>query len=246
MTVISTIRPGILVNLKTSLVGNVKYITRDLEEQVSAKKNAPAKAKWETERTIFDPEEHERGCKARTQARIAITRVCASSAFGLLCPEAAAEELDKAIEDARKIADEFNASAGISKLRLYVLCGRIAQNDVEAVRAINSEVSELLSDMESGISNSDVKVIRDAAAKAKAISEMLSIEARTQAEIAIEAARKAARAIAKVEEGEKVSVDRRAMRTIAEARTMFLDLDETNEIEAPKAQGRSLDLQAGE
>lgn len=238
----STIRPGLLVSLKTSVRGNVSYSKRIIEA-AAVDENGVQKASWETVRTITDPKEHEDARLARAKARTAIVRVCKQSTFGLLCPEADGDELEKAIADARIVAAEFNVTAKLSKVSVYVITGRIAPNDIEAVKAINGEVSELLEEMERGIGEADVKAIREAAGKAKGIAEMLSQEARVQAEIAIEAARKAAREIVKAD-GKAVSVDRRAMRTIAEARTAFLDLDDAAEIGTPAAPGRTLDLGA--
>lgn len=238
-----TIRPGLLVSLKTSVNGNVSYDKRIIEAASVDEKTGVQKARWETVRTTINPVEHEDARLAQSKASSIIRRVCKASTFGLLCPEADAEELEKAIADARQIAADFNKTAKLSRISLYVITGRIAANDIEAVKAINSEISALLLDMEQGVGDADVKVVREAASKAKAIAEMLSAEARVQAEIAIEAARKAAREIVKAEG--KGAVDKRTMRTIAEARKVFLDLDEpAGEIAAPKAKARVVDLAA--
>lgn len=236
----STIRPGLLVSLKTSVRGNVTYSKRTIEGAYVDDAGAQ-KARWETERTIVDPVEHDDARLARSKAATAIRRVCKLSTFGLLCPEADSDALEAAVADARKIVADFNATAKLSKISVYVITGRIAPNDIEAVKAINSEISELLREMESGIAGADVKVIREAAGKAKGIAEMLSNEARVQAEIAIEAARRAAREIVKAE-GKALPVDQRAIRTITEARTAFLDLDDAQEVAAPAAQARTLDF----
>src|SRR5580765_135900 len=82
----STLRPGLLVGLSTSISGNVRYRTQTLEEEHLTEDGAEA-ARWETERTITDPAEYEAAKKARSKARNSIVRVCAASAFGLLCPE---------------------------------------------------------------------------------------------------------------------------------------------------------------
>ena len=189
----STLRPGLLVSLKSSVAGNVSYTRRDLESEIS--KDGKAQAKWETERTITDVEEHEKAIKARNKARMTITRICSQSAFGLLCPEPAEAELEAAIAEARQITDAFNAEAKLSRVSLYVITGRIAPDDVEAVRAINSEVRELLDDMREGLQNLDVKAVREAASKAKSIGAMLSPDAAARIQIAIEAARTSARRI---------------------------------------------------
>ena len=64
----STLKPGLLVSLRTQLRGNVKYATKiiDAEHIVSS---GAKKAKWETERTIIDPADHEAAKKARGAAR---------------------------------------------------------------------------------------------------------------------------------------------------------------------------------
>lgn len=205
-----------------------------------------AEAKWETERTITDPAEHDAAIKARTKARVAITRVCTASAFGLLCPETAEPDLEKAVAEARKIVDDFNAQANLTRIGVYVITGRIAPDDVEAVRAINSEVRDLLADMEEGLKNLDVKAVREAASKAKSIGAMLSPDAAARITIAIEAARASAKRIVQAGEQVAAEIDNRVIATIKEARTAFLDLDDAKEIASPKAKARAVDLAPSE
>ena len=100
---IETLRPGFLISLKTSVRGNVKYDKRDLTNATTD--DGKAVSEWETKRTIADPVEFKAAAEARSKARSLINSVCVNSAFGLLCPEKAAEELDKAIKDSHgKIA----------------------------------------------------------------------------------------------------------------------------------------------
>ena len=236
----TTLRPGLLVSLKTSLTGNVIYRKKILDAEKI--KDGASIARWETEREIADAAEHEEAKRARTKAGSTIRSVCAQSAFGLLCPEADAAELEKAITEARQIADDFNAGAQLSRISLYVITGRIAPDDVEAVRAINSEVRELIDAMAEGIEKIDVKAVREAASRAKALGSMLNPEAEARIRIAIETARDAARAIVKAGEQAAVEIDKRAIRKITEQRTAFLDFDDAGAISAPAAQARALDL----
>ena len=203
---ISTLRPGLLVSLKTSVTGNVSYFKKTIEAD-HVTPTGEALAIWETERKIADPEEHERACTARNAASHAIRVVCSKSAFGLLCPEEKSAKLDTAIAEARQIASEFNATAKMTQLGVYVVCGRVAQDDVEAVRAINSEVRDLIADMETGLRNLDVKAVRAAAQKAKGLGQMLSDNVSDKIKDAIETARKSARQIVKAGEGVAVEVD---------------------------------------
>jgi hypothetical protein len=238
----STLRPGYLVSLSTSVRGIVSYAKQTIEaDHVTA--DGAKLARWETERTIHDPVEHEAAQVARGKAGNAVRRVCAKSAFGLLCPETDGDKLAAGIAEARRIADEFNATAKLARLDVRVLAGRVAPDDVEAIKAINGEIRDLLADMTEGLQNLDVKKIREAAAKAKSVGQMLSAEATARVQVAIDTARAAAKDIVKAGEQAAVEVDRAAIRKIAEQRTLFLDLDdEGKEIGAPKPEGRTLDL----
>lgn len=238
----STLRPGFLVSLKTSVSGNVSYARLNIEAEHTTE-DGRKRAKWETERTVQDPQEHERAIEIRSKANYLIRNVCAKSAFGLLCPESAAAELEAAIGEARKLAEEFNLTATLTQVRIYVMTGRIAPDDVEAVKAINSEVRDLLQAMEAGVANIDAKQIREAASRAKQLGAMLSVEAAARIQIAIEAARTAARKIVAAGETSVRELDGRAMATLKEARTAFLDLDDVSEVKAPQVQGRALDLE---
>jgi hypothetical protein len=238
----STLRPGLLVSLSTPVRGNARYDKVDLEQENI--EEGAAKARWETTRTVADPLEFERGKKARHKAAGLIRSRCALSAFGLLCPESNADDLAAAIKEAQAVVAEFNASATLSRLHLYVITGRIAQDDVEAVRAINSEVRDLMDAMAVGVEKIDAKAIREAAAKARSIGNMLSPDAQARVQIAIEAARSAAKKIVAAGEAGAIEIDRMSMRKITEQRTAFLDMSDAVEISRPAAEARAVDLDA--
>jgi hypothetical protein len=244
----STLRPGFLVSLKTSMRGNVRYFRKELDVEKPAEASV-AVDRWETERTIEDPSEHEAAKKAIARARQIVRRVCKQSAFGLLCPEVDAEKLDASVAEARAIVDDFNATASLSHIAIYVLTGRVMPDDVEALRAINSEIRSAMEAMSSGIEGGDADAIRDAARKAKEIGEMLATEAQTKVEMAVKTARDAAKQIVRDKErgGSQgtISIDRSAVRRINELRASFLDLDDSEDVgAAAPAAGRQLDLQS--
>jgi hypothetical protein len=228
--------------LKTSIRGNIRYDHRDIERE-HLTEDGRQLAKWETERTISDPIEYEAATKVRSKVRSVISSVCATSAFGLLCPEKSAGNLDNAIAEARRLIEEFNASAKLTRVRVYIIAGRIASDDVEAVRAINSEVRDLLAVMAEGVRNLDVKAVRGAADRARDIGRMLSPDAQTRIQSAIDAARGAARQIVKAGEQVAQEIDRQAIRRITEARTAFLDLEPAAEVAAPAAEARAVDFE---
>lgn len=237
----STLRPGLLVSLKTSVVGNVRYTKQVIEDERTVESGAALK-KWETERTIMDPVEFERSGKVRGKAAGLVRAVCSQSAFGLLCPEDAGEKLDAAVAAARKLIEEFNADAKVSRIHLYVIAGRVAADDVEAVKAINSEVRDLMREMEKGMTELDVKAIREAASRAKGLAAMLTGDAQARIQIAIEAARSTAKDIVKADDASKLEPDKWAIKKVAEQRAAFLDLDGGGDVGAPVQSAPSLDL----
>lgn len=240
----STLRPGLLVALKSNITGNVKYAKTVIEADKQLADGARV-AKWETERTITDAIEHEAATKIRSKARSLISAVCVQSAFGLLCPEDRGAELENAIIEARALTEEFNKTANITRINVYVMAGRIAPDDAEAVRAINSEIGDLFSTMEQGLASLDVERVRAAASRAKNVGQMLSPQAQERVKTAVEMARQAARRIVEAGDTGAKEIDELAIKRIAEARTLFLDLDmPAMEVEAPvAAQGRAVDLE---
>jgi hypothetical protein len=214
----STLRPGLLVSLKTSIAGNVNYRTLTLESDHITETGA-RQARWETERTVVDPQEHEAAIKARSLARSKIQCVCANSAFGLLCPESKAAELEAAVVEARAIVDAFNRSAGLTRLSFNLIAGK-------------------------GLANLDVSKVRDAANKARSVGAMLTDDAKERVQAAIEVARKTARAIVSAGEEGAVEVDRVAIRKVLDARTSFLDLDDAGEVAAVQPTARPVDFES--
>lgn len=220
-------KPGILVSLKTSLKGSVVYERRDLEDKTEGETETE---RWETTKVIEDKTEHEKATKARSKARSMIAAHCCPTSFGLLCPLSKEDELNEAIREARRMVEDFNESAVRARVDVYVLKGRIADSDEEATRAIASDVTSLLEEMQAGIKAVDVKAIRDAANKARAMGAMLDEDKQAQVTRAIDVARKAAREIVKrVEKGGEaadVVLEEIATKPIESARFAFLDLDD--------------------
>lgn len=237
----TTLRPGLLVNVKTSVRGNVSY--RKFNEVGATAENGAIQTTWETERTVIDQKEQEAASKVRSSARSLIASVCANSAFGLLCPEANRADLDKAVAEARKLCDEFNRTSSVTFVKFFAIAGRIAPDDVEAVKAINSEVRDLLSDMRDGLNELDVKAVRAAADRAKQLGSMLSPDAQVRLQFAIDAVRDTAKRMVKAGETAATEIDAAVMNKLAEARTAFLDLDPAKDVIAPvDTSARAIDL----
>jgi len=238
----TTLRPGLMVSVRTSIKGNVSYHVTDLGKRATVEGEI---AEHQTERLTRNVEEQERAVKARGAARSMIQTVCAHSDFGLLCPLDKESKLDEAIVAALAIVRDFNDSSEITKITFNVLRGKVEQDDVRAVRAINQEMRDLVDNMADGVQRLDVEAIRNAANKAKSVGQMLSPEAQSKIKDAIDTVRKTARAIVKAGEGAAVEVDQLALQRLQQSRTAFLDFDVPEvEVQAPAETGRAVDFEA--
>lgn len=225
------IRPGLLVSLKTTVRGGVSYQKQTIE--ADHLQGAARVAKWETTRQIQDAVEYEAAIVARGKARTAVSRVCCPSTFGLLCPQANEDQLQDAMTEAQKIADAHNATARCTRLDVFVLTGRIADNDEQAARAIGSEVRDLIAAMESGVRAANPEAIRDAANKARALAGMLSADAKSKVTAAIAEVRSIARDIvSRVEKsGERAADVVTGLKLEALEGARFAVLDLTGEVD---------------
>lgn len=242
MTEFQTLRPGLLVSMFTSVEGNVTYHNIDRDVQRLDKTEV---TEIHTRKQVNDVEEQERATKQRTKIRGLILSQCISTAFKgtLLCPNDNEAALRDAIAEGRRLAEEFNATARTTRIEFYVYVGIIAQDDVETVRAITATIRQLMDDMQQGLKTLDVKMIRDAANKANDAGKLLTPEAGSRLESAIQASRVAARKIAKAGEQAAKQVDRQALAKVKMARNSFLDLDVAPKAAAkPKMNGRNIDL----
>jgi hypothetical protein len=218
-----------LVALKSSVQGGVQYCRVDLAPPPADQLGQHAE-RWETTKVTLNLVEHDRACRARSAALAEIRRVCSPTSFGLLCPEEKEAELDEAVKRARLIRDVFNEQAQYSRVDVFVLKGRIASTDEEAMRAIGEEVSGLIQSMSSAIDRLEPEAIREAAQRARQMQAMLTEDLSRKVGEAVEAARKAARQIVKrvEKDGEEAAVvlsdiQRGALEV---ARMAFLDLSD--------------------
>jgi len=240
---IQTLRPGFLVQISTSIKGNVKYSVEDLGR---TQDGVSLDTEWKTHKRVDDVEEADRATKARSKARSIIGSVCASSAHVMLCLEAREPELRTAIKEAQAVVAEFNRDAALSQIVLSVWVGKVSPDDALAIRMINQEMRNLMEAMQNGMRNLDVKAIREAADTARSIGQALTPEMQERVADAIELARKTAREIKKAGEAGAIEVDRLAIAKIESARTAFLDIEDQGEIGAVEHAGRAVDLEPEE
>lgn len=236
MSDIRTIRPGILVSLKTHKSGNTKYRKRDIAP-ATITESGTLVSKWETDKTVFDPDEQRQAEKVVSTASYLIRKLCVKSDHGLLCLDSRAEELDEAIAEGRAMVDEFNARARYTRVEVNVICGRVVADDVQATRAIFSETEKFLSEMQAGLAELDVKKVRATMRKAKDVGQMLAPDANATIRAAVSVASEACKKIVKAGNQVAIEIDQAAIDTIGQARSAFLDFDfdpEAPEVEAPQ------------
>lgn len=241
--VASPLRPGWLVGLATNVRGNVQ-LEKEVIEAEHIARNGAAVSVTQTKRIVHDPEEHKRANQARMKARAIICSVCAKCSFGLICPESEMDKLRVALKEAKRVVAAFNRTARMTRVEVHTVYGKVAQDDVTAVKAIKSELRSLIGEMMQGVKNCDVQKIRKAANDTRSVALTLSPQAAEAAKSALNAARSAARKVVAAGENAAVEIDREALRLLSTARTAFLDTDEEGEdgITAPEVTTRAVDL----
>lgn len=224
----SVIRPGLLVQLRTSIDGYIEYQRQDLTPDAPAPEDSEVTT-WTTTKIVNAKDEYELAVKTRTQAQQAVRRCCFTTDFGLVCPPEAEGMLTEGIAAARRIVEAFNAKAQHGTISVNALCGRVASNDAEAARAITSQIAALCAQMDRGISALDPEAIRKAATRARELSSMLDDSVKGRVDEAVKQARDAARAITKriTKDGETAAVVLADIQRglIDSARVAFLDFE---------------------
>lgn len=241
MEKLSTLKPGLLVSLKTSLKGGVHYEVEDLPAPAPA--SGEAVSAWKTVRTIDDVSEFERAKTVRSKARSLIVGGCAQTAFGLLCPTSDKEKLQARIQAAQAIVERFNAEARTIRVGVWVVCGQIASDDEQAARAINAEMAEILEKLEAAVRTCSPDAIRQAANQARQVSTMLSDRANEAVQAAIAAARKEARRLVRAGEQAAATADALVLETVKAGRLAFLDLDAPSAELVVPPDARAIDLE---
>lgn len=244
MSEVRRLKPGILVSLKTHTTGNRSYTKQELE-RAHLTEGGVERSTWNTTKIVFDPEEAKEASATASRARYLITRLCADTAHGPLCPSERRAELYEAIDEARKLVEEFNAKAVFSRIEVNVICGEVIADDVEATRALFSETDRLMAQMQEALEALDPRKIQALCSKALNMGQMLSPEANADIVAAVNVARAARKAIVAAGEQAAIQIDRQAIEAIGVARSSFLDFDmDTESVHVEKAHvGRAVDFE---
>jgi hypothetical protein len=242
MSEVKKLKPGILVSLKTHQTGNRSYQKQELE-RAHRTEGGVERSRWNTTKIVFDPEEAKEATTVSSRARYLITRLCADTAHGPLCPSERRAELYEAIAEARTLVENFNATAVFSRIEVNVICGEVVADDVEAARALFSETEKLMSQMQEALEQLDTKKVQQLCSKALNMGQMLSPEANANIVAAVNIARQARKKIVAAGEQAAIQIDQRAIDLIGAARNSFLDFGMDTDVEIESEQtSRALDF----
>jgi hypothetical protein len=244
MSDVKRIRPGILVSLKTHQSGNRKYQKREIEHP-HITEGGVQRSRWDTTKIVFDPDEAKEAGQVANRARYMITRLCADTAHGPLCPVERRDELKEAIVAARELVEDFNMTAKFTRVDVNVICGEVIADDLDAARALFSETERFLTEVQDGLKDLDVKKVRANCVKLLDLGQMLAPEANAMMAVAVNAARGACKQIVAAGEQVAVAIDQRTIDTIGLARNSFLDFGMDNDVEIESVHTpRALDFEA--
>ena len=239
------LRPGILVSLKSKARGNTRYHKRDLE-YAHLTENGTQVSRWDTTKTVYDPDEQKEASRVVSSASYLIRKLCIESEHGLLCPVERADELNEAIAEAREMVASFNATSRYTTVEVNVICGQVVADDMNTTRAIFSETEQFMEAMQRGLEELDVKKVRYLMKKAKDVGQMLAPDTSQTVAIAVNAASAACKKIVKAGNQAAIAIDQNAIDTIGLARNSFLDFDFDGtdvQVEAPAPILRAIDFE---
>lgn len=190
------------------------------------------------ERLIINPEEHEKALELQCDLGNSLRKMGTRISDGIIAFSLKKEEdFDKARQEARQKANEFNRTSTHYKVIVDAVKLQAVESDEELVaRKLTYEIQRLLGEMKEALNACDVDRIRQVATEAKYKAN--SLQSGTEQGIllaAIEEARKAASTIGKElkEKGEVVEAIKNALNTSAveSARMMFLEYAVPEEVE---------------
>lgn len=239
------LRPAILVSLATSVKGGSTSERLDLDAHLEG---ASKVEKWQTTKTVFDPEEHRRAGETRKSIRRLFEGVARWTPFGLVVELEREAELREAVAQAEALAAEFNAGATHSRVKFSWLPARIDQggNAADAVIAIRQEIGGLMEDLERASRAGEVESIRDISNRATSLGKLLAegSPGTGQLGVAVEEARRVARAVVRRVEkaGERLEdvLTESNLAPVSAARFLFLGDEDVTEPEtnvAPEGAG---------
>ena len=211
------LKPGRLVGLKTRVAGLTTYARAYSDAPEHLAPDGGKATRIITDKVVSDVAENERGVKARGKASSLMRAVCQKTDFGLLCPEDRLPELDAAIDAARAVVAEFNATAEHGMIVMRVIKAVIPRDDADTARAIVDEAQVLIDEITSAVANADVNKIREACNTARQLEGLFEAQHAGVLSAAVLAAREVANTVAKAVRDARKRLDKQGAELTSEA-----------------------------
>lgn len=227
MSNVLKLRPGFLVCFSTRVENGVEHLKSQVREEVLP--DGAVRKEWQAATIIHDPEEFKAVSVLRSRVRNIMKGVTTNTGFALMCPREDEQRLSAAITEMDALALGWNETSKVYKLRVSTVLAEIAENKADAIKAIKSEVVDLLARMEAATRAGSVRDIRAAANEAAQKVALLDLESEDgddEIAQALAVARGVARKIVKrVEKGGEdlaAVLEQQNLEPIAAARLRFI------------------------
>ncbi len=166
------IRPCILVTDKLTVERGCTYHRYDLEVKTDA--TGSEDATWQTDRHYKNREEAKEADRVYAKARHKIRSACVATEIGFVCSADNEKTLEKAINDARELVDNANASFGHCHIKFKVLRTRIEANNEDGVQVLKETLESSVATIRESLKGFDVQKARDTINGTKGIVAVLA------------------------------------------------------------------------
>lgn len=154
------ITPGIVVALKTRVSGGITY--QRFNKQVKQNADGLLVEEYDTVKTTIDPDLFAEATRLRSKCIGLVRAVSCETAFGMLCPASKEGDLDKSIEEAKRIAREFNDRSSTIKITVACLKGRVVDSDQEANDMVAEEMLNIIGELQAKLSAEHIDNLSEA------------------------------------------------------------------------------------
>jgi len=235
------LKPSFIIVGDVAVRGGVQYTVNNPDEWEEGSEHHK---RWETHRTIFDPEEYNSGRATKARLQRQLNEVCTRSAIGLICPYEFEDRYREIVESIKSEIKDWNDIAKTCKLSFYPVEFEIEGANQKVAEALMRQLIELMEDLREALNKGDFKEVRNLLRNKKGFSEILPDDLGQDLREALESAREQAKELAKQarENADQFELVQRAVDTskVSLARLAFVEYaDEVTEvIETPKVSNR--------
>jgi hypothetical protein len=160
-----TFPSSLLIINKLSVEKGVHYAIKQLETDTPGETGTTTR--WETTKTVDDPEERKRGINLveRLNTHIRKTTEGVKCSFGIVAPMKAEEVLDEVNSYVKREVNEFNATARFTHIEFRPMVVKLASDDERAMKAMSEQITGTLDELQSAMDKFDIKNVRAVVSK---------------------------------------------------------------------------------